>query len=263
MERVEQSKLLDCEIEFSACFCTTFQDKNVRRLRDNALPDMHTHNFSVLAGQTDDTALVALIEQEIKQSRLDGHKHCMIFLEDTPSRSTLNKLSIYPEVSRYAYYVAENLPSISLKAREDCTVLKVDSLDMVDERTSVDIASRDDASFHEFCRRKGERNAEVYLAPGGVDAYLCKAGGKTVGKADYFCLGDIAMIDDFDVSPEFQREGYGTSIIDELFKRAILDGAKYVLFVTDMDDTAKEVYAKIGCAEYKGRVELFFSLEDE
>lgn len=262
MENINQNKLLDSEVGFSACFCKMYQDSKVRRLRDSRIPDMHTHNYSVLEEQTDDDALVALIEQEIEQSRLDGLKHCMIYLSSGLSQEVLERLSVEPELSRYAYYVADDLSNVSLKARTDCTVKKIVNMEMAAERTEMDIASREGASFHEFCRRKGERNAEVYLADGGVDAYLCKVGNQPVGKADYYCHGDIAVIDDFDVMPKYQHRGYGTTIINELYKRAILDGARYVLFVTDMDDTAKEVYKKIGCREYNGRTELFFSLED-
>jgi spore maturation protein CgeE len=56
----------------------------------------------------------------------------------------------------------------------------------------------------------------------------------------------IAKIEDFSVIPMHQRKGYGTTILKALLDAAIKEDSHTIYLVTDEDDTAKEMYKRIG-----------------
>ena len=139
--------------------------------------------------------------------------------------------------------------------------MRIDSAERALDRYRIEHTGYQDKYGADFCLRKSERNAAVYLASGGADSYVCYADGRPVGKADLFVSGGAAMIEDFDVIPEYQRKGYGTAILRHLANMAFRRGVKTVFLVTDMDDTAKDMYSKLGFTYMPGHTQLFYALK--
>ena len=71
------------------------------------------------------------------------------------------------------------------------------------------------------------------------------------------------MIEDFDVIPEVQRKGYGTALLRYMSELAFRGRVETVLLVTDMDDTAKDMYIKLGFTYVPGYIQVFYHLKNE
>ena len=70
----------------------------------------------------------------------------------------------------------------------------------------------------------------------------------------------VAKIEDFDVLPKYQRKGYGSALLKEIICIALEQNARIIYLVTDEDDTAKEMYLKIGFEKVGEKTQLFFTL---
>ena len=68
--------------------------------------------------------------------------------------------------------------------------------------------------------------------------------------------GTYAKIEDFDVSPRHQRQGFGRAMLAELIRRARRLGAETIYLVTDDADTAKEMYKKSGFVQAAQKEEI-------
>lgn len=74
-----------------------------------------------------------------------------------------------------------------------------------------------------------------------------------------FLNDNVAKIEDFDVAPEMQRKGFGTTILKEMVLIAIEHGAKIIYLITDNDDTAKDMYKKCGMIKVGEKTELIYN----
>ena len=100
----------------------------------------------------------------------------------------------------------------------------------------------------------------VCLSTENMSAYICYADGEAVGNCDLFIHEDTAKIEDFDVAPKKQRQGYGTAILKFLIETALSKGASIIYLITDEEDTAKEMYLKYGFKKIGENVDLFFRI---
>ena len=99
------------------------------------------------------------------------------------------------------------------------------------------------------------RRREVYLS-GRVQHLLGYHAGRVVSVCDLFLCGTYAKIEDFDVSPRHQRQGFGRAMLAELIRRARRLGAETIYLVTDDADTAKEMYKKSGFVQAAQKEEI-------
>ena len=84
--------------------------------------------------------------------------------------------------------------------------------------------------------------------------------GAIIGSCDLFMYKVVAKIEDFAVIPTYQRKGYGTTILKALIDIAIKENCHTIYLVTAEDDTAKEMYQKIGFNKTGEKTDLFFKL---
>lgn len=250
-------ELLQCEDSFTACFAQIHADGALTRFRDDLIPDMYDHNYTVIHQPFAGARQAEMIGAEMALCRSEGKDYCQIRLDGDAAPVVGG---IAPEVSCYGLYHRACGHPLGTAKNTSCTILRAESTEQVTDRCNVELAGYADTHGADFCRRKNERNSDVYLAPGEVDTYICYQDGRPVGKADLFIHNDIAMIEDFDVAPNEQRKGYGTAILCALTEAAAARGAKTALLVTDMDDTAKDMYEKLGFSHLPGRTGLFYRL---
>jgi len=224
------------------------------------MPDMYHHNYTLVKRAKDDSALTAIIESEIGHRKNDNKDFCLIKCHIPVRESITSKLPYAPEVSALRYYVFDVSGLPNFKSTRECSVLKVDKPEMVDDLLRLELESDEDVLGRDFCTRRVNRRKDEYLADEGVDAYICYTDNEAVGKCDLFILGSVAKIEDFSVSPRHQRKSYGTAILKALIEIAVSKGVTAVYLETDEDDTAKEMYQKIGFSGIYRSTELFFKL---
>ena len=111
-----------------------------------------------------------------------------------------------------------------------------------------------------FFTRKCNRRIEEYISDKNINSYICYQNGQIIGSCELFINNGVAKIENFIVLPAFQRKGYGTTILKALIDIAISEVSKIIYLVTDEEDTAKEMYKKLGFSKTGERTDLMFKL---
>jgi len=251
--------IFDCEERYTASFCQTYKGPDFIRYADATMLDMYEYNKVVILTE-DEHRYTKIIREEMELNRTENKDFCDIRLPKRVDESFLNKLPLLPEVTNYGYFAAFAEQLDSIKGNEACEIRKAESEEMIKDRTRVEQISYPGRERETFFERKGQHNEKAYMASEDVSAYICYKDGQPIGKADLFLYKNVAMIEDFDVIPTFQRKGYGTAVIGRLVQEALKKRAEVVFLTTDVDDMAKVLYQRLGFSYYPGRTQLFFSL---
>ena len=256
------NKIIECEIEYLKCFCKSNEQPDFIRFQDNLMPDMYYHNYTWVKSINNDNALLKLIESEITYSKSAGKNSCLIRCHIPISNSILTQLARLthkPKVSVSGYYVFDvsNLPN--LNKVKDCSVVKVENDEMVEDILMLDLQHDEEELGRDFCTRRVYRRKDIYLSDEGVDSYICYYNNEAVGNCDLFIHNGAAKIEDFAVSPQSQRKGYGTTILKSLIETALKRNADIVYLETDEGDTAKEMYRKCGLFKINDFTDLLFN----
>ena len=133
---------------------------------------------------------------------------------------------------------------------------------MIDDLLTLDLEHDEESLGRDFCTRRVYRRKGIYLSNEGVDSYICYHDGKPVGSCDLFVHKDTAKIEDFAVSPNHQRKGFGTMLLKTLIEIALNKGVSVIYVEADEDDTAKEMYKKCGFYKVKEFMDLSFSFSN-
>jgi len=248
------------EDKYAECFCSVFENEEIIRFRDNLIPDMYDHNYTRIKQANNPNEVKALIEHEIAFCASEGRKFCNIHINGNVELPFIRGLNVKPEETLYSFYATDRPFELRLKKRDDCEVEKIISKKMIDARLALELSEYGNNHGEDFCKRKSQRMAQVYLSHSGVDSYLCRTSRTVVGKCDLMVGNTIAKIEDFDVSTAYQRKGYGTTIIHKLVSDAVEMGARTIYLVTENDGTAKDMYIKLGFKEVAYKKQLFFEL---
>ena len=253
-------KIFECEIEYAKCFCQANEQQDFIRFQDELIPDMHYHNFTWIKNIENDLAIVKLIECEINYSKNAGRDFCLIRCHIPVNKAVLGKLKIEPEISISGYYVFDISNLSRLNKVIDSSVVKVDNLEMIEDILKLDLEHDEESLGRDFCTRRVYRRKDVYLSNGGVDSYICYHNNKAIGNCDLFKNKHTAKIEDFAISPQNQRKGYGSTILKSLIEIALAGNVTIIYLETDEDDTAKEMYQKCGFYKVNNLTNLLFKL---
>ncbi|MCL2621216.1 MAG: GNAT family N-acetyltransferase [Defluviitaleaceae bacterium] len=249
-------KMRECEIEYVKCFSKANNTSpDFIRFTDPLMPDMYSHNYTWVKSAGYDKDLLQIIRCEVADGKSD---FCMIHCHIPVSENLLNSMKTWgtqPEVSVMGWYVYDI--SQKFNAR-DCDIRKLDKPEMVDDLLHLETENDGDVLGADFCQRRAERRAKVYLAEDGISSYICYHEGRAIGHCHLFVHGDTAKIEDFSVLEYHQRKGFGTAILKKMIDTALLAGATTIYLVTDEDDTAKEMYQKLGFSKVYECTELLF-----
>lgn len=253
-------EFMKCELEYTKCFSEFCEDENIIRFYDNQLKDMYCHNYTYIKKAMSEIELQRIIENEISLRLSEKSNFCNIYLNSVVNSSFLSSLQYKPEISRDGYYSFDISHFSKLNAVSGCIIKKVDSKEMVDDILFCDLQYDGENLGEDFCTRRCYRRSKVYVSDKGVNSYVCYYNENVIGNCDLFIDKGVAKIEDFVVIPKYQRKGYGTTILKLLIDIAITENCHTIYLVTDEDDTAKEMYQKIGFSKIGERINLFFKL---
>lgn len=142
-----------------------------------------------------------------------------------------------------------------------CTVKKAISQKVLQDGIEVDILANKSGMGKDFATKRIHRKSEVYQRPdSSLDLYVCYYQDIPVGNCELMFSNDIAKIEDFDILENYQRQGYGTSVIKHLLGQVKEKNIDYAYLITESEDTAKEMYKKCGMKKVGEKTELFFDL---
>ncbi|SFB40534.1 GNAT family N-acetyltransferase [Clostridium frigidicarnis] len=253
-------KVIECECEYTKCFSEFRENENIIRFRDNQLNDMYYHNYTYIKKVMSEIELKSIIQDEISLRLSEKSNFCNILLNYGVNGSLLSILKYKPEISTNGYYSFDISHFSKLNSLLGCTIKKVNNEEMVDDILFCDLQHDEKNLGKDFCTRRCYRRGKVYVSDKGVNSYVCYHNGDIIGNCDLFMYNGIAKIEDFAVIPTYQRKGYGTTILKSLIDIAIKENSHTIYLVTDEDDTAKEMYQKIGFNKVGERTDLFFKL---
>lgn len=255
-----QEIIKSCEIAYVSCFSICYENNQIIRFRDSQLPDMYDHNFTYIKKALSVDALQQVIQEEIELSLHENKDFCKITMDYIPDEKCLDSLNRKIETGHDGRYVYIPMKSPVWNTVDGSQMLKVADSSMIEDLVSMDLIHDCGTCGEDFCNRRARRRGEVYLSEIPLDSYICYYNGIPVGSCDLFLYNDTAKIEDFAVLPEYQRRGFGTTILKYLIDIALIKGVKTIYLITDEDDTPKEMYQRLGFVEVADSYALFGKL---
>ncbi len=262
-------RLMNTETEYIKKF-TSFEDLGeIIRFSDDRIPDMYTHNFTYFKDKMCDTRLIEAINKELQKRKTEGATFLRIEMNFDFNLDILKDLLGAPQIAKYDYMYIETEKGMEITGKgmqitgnRDCTISKAISEEVFFDGMQADIKANEAVMGAEFSRKRIARKLEVYRQNiNSLGFYVCYSDGHPIGKCELFISGSIAKLEDFDIIEQYQRRGYGTSVIKHLLEEAGNYGAELLYLITNSDDTAKEMYKKCGLIKAGEKIELFFGLE--
>ena len=140
--------------------------------------------------------------------------------------------------------------------------LKIRVLKKEDIKEALNIALKTGASCN---KKEAKRIMEFSLAPGikflNPNYYILTLDGKIIGVSglyyDYEDPKDVMWMDYFAVEPEYQRQGYGTKLLDNLEK--ICKKKKVRMLCVFTDNLGALKFYKINGFKVCGKIEKYYS----
>jgi spore maturation protein CgeE len=239
-------KIQSCEETYKKCFSRNYETDVVVRYRDDNLKDMYNHNFTYIKKALPSNRLKELIEEETAINKGENKDFLRLTMDEMPGVDFLEESAGKLSLEHYGFY------SYSLMKSPDWNVLKgyeikiVQSSSMVEDLVTMDVTVDSERCGEDFCCRRARRKGKVYLSDETLYSYVCYNSGLPVGKCDLYLHEGTAKIEDFEVLPDYQRRGVGTTVLKYLIDQALNGGANTIYLVADEDDTPKEMYLKLG-----------------
>jgi len=252
-------RILETDLKYVKCFSDCYEEEKVINLKDSKLRDMYMHNFSFFKKLVKKDELINFIEKKLQEAEKEHIKYVHIMMDD--EMATYDLMSIFPDIEITEYCVMTIKPEIfnKLKINKDCVVLKADTKERFRDGISADIQANK-AAMGEFVNKRIMRKQEVYQSIPDLNFYVCYKGNEPIGKCEFFIKDGIGKIEDFDIIEEYQRQGYGTSVVQKLLNDAYCANVNIVYLITDNSDTAKEMYQKCGFSIKGIKTSLLFTL---
>jgi spore maturation protein CgeE len=254
-------KFTKTEIVYTKKFTENYKDNEIIRFYDKDLQDMHMHNFTYIKNNVCKDNFRKIIFDELEKRMDENAKFLRIEFNFSVDEDFISNLPQVPEVTKYDYMYIEPKMSEYLSGNEECIIKKAISERILKEGIEVDILANELVMGTEFARKRIYRKSEVYKQlHSNLDLYVCNYNGISIGNCELMLSNNIAKIEDFDILKNYQRKGFGTSVLKHLLEEAKNNCIKIVYLITDSDDTAKDMYKKCGFKKAGEKTELFFNL---
>ncbi len=245
------SALRRIENEYLQYFAEAEEHEHFIRFTDNELPSMYSHNCVVLNETLDGTEVHTQIEALFAEAQENNTNHLFLVLHPNHAfamnawEADLFDLSslLYMTVSLDAYQGA--------KPNTVCMVYEATTPSLHQDAVWCDIvASLTEGQKHvdyAFAYQRASRKRPVFEqhAP-RLSQYVAYLNTIPVGKCEVSRHHDILRPESFSVVVGFQRKGIGTALLNKIVEDGTTRGCNEVFLVADPDDTAKEMYKKVG-----------------
>jgi spore maturation protein CgeE len=255
------NKFINTEIAYIKKFTENYENNEIIRFSDNSLLDMHMHNFTLIKSCDSIEEFRRIIFEELVNRKDENANFLRIEFNFYMEEDFIKNLPVVPKVSKYDYMYIEPQMSEFLVGNEGCIVKKALSEKALKKGIEVDILANQSAMGAEFARKRIYRKLEVYKQlHSNVNLYVCDYNSVSIGNCEFMLNNDIAKIEDFDILHDYQRKGFGTSVLKHLLEEAKANCVEFAYLITDSGDTAKEMYEKCGFKKVGEKTELFFDL---
>jgi spore maturation protein CgeE len=248
--------LRQTEIEYIKMFSEVSEDDLTLTFINSNILDMYTHNFVLYKS---DVGLLEYIESQINRQETKAKGFFRIETYHPISADLIEKLSVKPQICIYDFMGIETRNYINLIGNPDCLVLNAESSRVLEDGITVDIAVNQEGMGLDFATRRIKGKAEIYKNPDqAIELFVCYSGDTPIGNIEYMSFNRIAKYEDFDILEDYQRKGFGTSVLKHLLEVSFNDNIEHAYLITDQADTAKEMYKKNGFEKVGEKTELLF-----
>lgn len=255
------SKFSSTEIVYVKKFTKNYENKEIIRFFDNKLPNMYMHNFTYIKSSVCENKFRKIILEEIRNRKKEKANFLRIELNGSIDNDLINNLPIIPKVTKYDYMFIDPKMSDYLTEIKGCSIIEALSEKVLRDGIEVDILANESDMGTEFAQKRIHRKSEVYQqVNSNLSLYVCYYKGIPIGNCELMLNNTIAKIEDFDILRNYQRKGFGTSVLKHLLKVAKEHYIEFVYLITDSEGTAKEMYEKCGLRKVGEKTELFFDL---
>jgi spore maturation protein CgeE len=255
------SKFSSSDIVYSKKFTHNYENNEIIRFYDNNLRDMYMHNFTFIKNSVCKDNFRKIIIEELEKRKVENAEFLRIEFNFSIEDDFITDLPVIPKVTKYDYmYITPQMYDY-LTGNEECIITKALTEKVLKAGIEADILANQSAMGSEFARKRIYRKSEVYKQRNSnLDLYVCAYNGISIGKCEFMLNNDIAKIEDFDILKNYQRKGFGTSVIKHLLGEAKDHNVEFVYLITDSEDSTKEMYEKCGFKKAGEKTELFFKL---
>jgi len=254
------NRIYNCEVEYYKCFSVANENENIIQFIDDQLKDMYYHNFTYIGKVASRAEFLEIVKNEISKRQLQGSSFCNVLINSALESLSPLLFEKTTEISINGFYSFDVSHITSFKTINGAIVKKVTDKQRLEDVLFCDLQHDEITLGKDFCTRRCYRRGNVYLSEGGVNSYVCYYNGNIVGNCDLFLHDNVAKIEDFAVIPQYQRKGFGTTILKSLIEIAMDKNCDLIYLVTDEEDTPKEMYKKLGFSKMAERTDLFFKL---
>ena len=242
-----RERIFDMEIKYVSLFSRKEKIKSGFIFKDDQQKDKYFHNFLMIYQDNFDTNEIKLYE---KEKQTDGF---VIYRFEEINHLDLTWLSEYHKET-YGYFFSA-INDLSITPNANCHIEMVDPT--IDD-IFFDFMYQEDLEYGiSYAKNNIIRQKEVMIKNREQYVYIkLIVDGKIIGHLNAFVSHEMAKIDEFYVKNEYQRRGYGTAMMDYMIKLLKKREVKEVYLVTDLGDTAKDLYVKYGFI-LKGQFEQY------
>jgi len=204
---------------------------------DERLADKYFHNYFLVTNEIKDTSDLIAYELEHK------NKGFVIFRFEGVDTSHLEYLKDYKEET-YGYYVA-NIADLHFASPNVCDI---EIVDPKSDDAFFQFMYQDSLPFGEgYARGNAKRHQEVLIEHKPHFFYLkLTHEHQIIGHINAYIQGSVAKIDEYYVKEDYQKQGFGTALMSNMIDKLKKQSVKEVYLVTDLEDTAKDLYVRMG-----------------
>ncbi|WP_442600758.1 GNAT family N-acetyltransferase [Paenibacillus sp. KN14-4R] len=253
-----KTQIINAELTYTKLFSQSYEEENLIRFWDDEIPDMYTHNFTLVKNYSEN--LMEIISDELTLRKEQNKSFLRIEMNFDINEKILGELHVKPELTIYDYMYIKTDRFRNIGGNSDCVIKQASSDEVILDGRTIDVLANEDSMGQDFARRRIDRKLKVYEMNQPLDLYVCYHKDIPIGNCELMTLENIAKIEDFDILKEYQRRGFGSKVIKYLLQRAEKQNVKHAYLITDSSDTAKEMYKKCGFEKIGVKTELQFQL---
>jgi spore maturation protein CgeE len=245
------SALRRIENEYLQYFANAEEHEHFIRFTDHELPSMYSHNCVVLKETLDGMEVHKQIKALFADAQEHDANHLFIVLHPNHVFAMNAWEADLFDMSSLLYMTTPLDEYQGAKSNTACTVYKATTPSLLQDAMLCDIAASltegEEHVDYGFAYQRASRKRPVFeqYAP-ALSQYVAYLDAIPAGKCEVSLHDEILRPESFSVVAGFQRKGIGTALLNKIVENGNTRGCKELFVVTDPNDTAKEMYKKVG-----------------
>ena len=245
------TELRKIENKYLQYFAVVEEHKHFIRFTDNKLPSMYSHNCVLLKETLDGEEIHQQIKVLFTEAQEHNARHLYIVLHPNHAFAMNEWEADLFDLSSLLYMTVSLDQYRGIKPNTDCTVYEATTPSLHKDAEWCDIVASllegEEYVNYEFAHQRASRKRPVFEHQTPVlSQYVAYLNKLPVGKCEVSFHHDILRPESFSVVDGFQRKGIGTAILNKIVVDGKRRGCQELFIIADSNDTAKEMYKKMG-----------------